>query len=73
MVGPAGSAPGDTFWSMGSIIGEDLSALLRSVRHDGSFASRRTAPIGDLAIAVTASRRSSIGPSVIPGRSHGRE
>lgn len=38
---------------MGSNIGEDLSGLLQSVRHDGSFATRRTAPSGDLAISVT--------------------
>ncbi len=37
---------------MGSSVGEDLSALLRGVHHDGSFATRRTAPIGDLAIEV---------------------
>lgn len=38
---------------MGSSVGEDLSALLRSVHGGGSFATRRTAPIGDLAIEVT--------------------
>ena len=38
---------------MGSSVGEDLSAQLRSVHGGGSFATRRTAPIGDLAIEVT--------------------
>ena len=32
---------------------EDLSALLRRLRGAGSFATRRTAPIHDLAIEVT--------------------
>ena len=44
---------GSTFTSMGSSVGEDLSAQLRSVHGGGSFATRRTAPIGDLAIQVT--------------------
>lgn len=38
---------------MYSSVAEDLSALLRDVQGGGSFATRRTAPIGDLAIEVT--------------------
>jgi hypothetical protein len=38
---------------MGSTVAEDLSALLRGVPGGGSFATRRTAPVGDLAIEVT--------------------
>lgn len=47
------STPGSTFRSRGSSVGEDLSALLQSVRHNGSFATCRTAPFRDLAIEVT--------------------
>ncbi|MCU0268471.1 MAG: 2OG-Fe(II) oxygenase [Acidimicrobiales bacterium] len=38
---------------MGSSVGEELSALLRGVQGSGSFATCRTAPVGDLAIEVT--------------------
>lgn len=44
---------GSTFTPMGSSVGEDLSALLQSVHSGGSFSTCRTAPVGDLAIAVT--------------------
>lgn len=38
---------------MGSSVGEDLSGVLRSVHGGGSFATRRTVRVGDLAIEVT--------------------
>ncbi|HMR95865.1 MAG TPA: 2OG-Fe(II) oxygenase [Microthrixaceae bacterium] len=38
---------------MGSSVGEDLSALLRGVQGRGSFATCRTAPVGELAIEIT--------------------
>lgn len=38
---------------MGSSVGEDLSELLRGVHGGGSFATCRTAPVGELPIEVT--------------------